>query len=303
MPENVLEVKNGRRTMHSIVRRLVVFAICLYCLPLIMLYAFQRQLIFHARRSGAADVPKGAVQLSLRTDSGDAIAAYYGHALTAGGQTDLNFAHRPTLLFFYGKGSTLAGGRELFQSLRRLDVNVLMPDYPGFGQSSGEASEAGCYAAATACWRYLRTRPDVDQKSLVIAGFSLGSGVAVDLAARETAAGEPVAGLALFAAYTSMADEAHQEYPIYPTALFHRLMKYQFRSEAKLPLVKCPVLIVHSRADRLIPFSMSDRMAAVCGGPVTRLVLLNADHGSYFTQDGAALFPALRHFLSHTLTK
>lgn len=80
-------------------------------------------------------------------------------------------------------------------------------------------------------------------------------------------------------------------------------MKYQFRSEAKLPLVQCPVLIVHSRADQLIPFSMSDRMAAVCGGPVTRLVLLNADHGSYFTQDGAALFPALRHFLSHALTK
>ena len=283
--------------MPRIVRRLLVFAVCLYCLPLVVLYAFQRQLIFHARRSSAADVPTGAVQLSLRSDSGDAIAAYYGHALTAGGQTDLNFAHRPTLLFFYGKGSTLAGGRELFQALRRLDVNVLMPDYPGFGQSGGQESETGCYEAATACWHYLRSRPDVDQNGLVIAGFSLGSGVAVDLAARESQAGEPVAGLALFAAYTSMADEAHQEYPIYPTPLFRWLVKYQFRSEAKMPRVKCPVLIVHSRADRLIPLSMSDRVAAASGGPVTRLVLMSANHGEYFTRDGPTLFPAFRHFL------
>lgn len=303
MPENVLEVKKGRRTMHPIVRRLLVFALCLYALPLVVLYGFQRQLIFHARKSAPTTPPTGAKQISLRTDTGETVAALYGHAMSAESRPDSDYAHRPTLLFFYGKGSTLASSHRLFQSLRRLDINVLMPDYVGFGQSSGEASETGCYASATACWRYLRTRPDVDQKILVIAGFSLGSGVAVDLAARETAAGEPVAGLALFAPYTSMADEAHQEYPVYPTALFRWLMKYQFRSEAKMPSVRCPVLIVHSRADQLIPFSMSDRMAAVCGGPVTRLVLLNADHGSYFTRDGATLFPALGHFLSHALTK
>ena len=290
--------------MFTIVRRLLAFTVCLYALPLMVLYGFQRQLIFHARRSASpAQVPTGARQISLRTDTGDTVAADYGHAMTANGHPDPNFADCPTLLFFYGKGSTLAGEHELFRRLRRLDVNVLMPDYVGFGQSSGEASEAGCYATATACWRYLRTRPDVDQKTLVIAGFSLGTGVAVDLAARETAAGEPVAGLTLFAGYTSMADVAHQEYPIYPAALFRLLIKSQFRSVAKMPKIHCPVLIIHSRADRLIPFSMSDRMAAVCGGPVTRLVLTNADHGTYFTLDGATLFPAIRDFLSHALTK
>ncbi len=283
--------------MPPIVRRLLVFALGLYLLPLVVLYGFQRQLIFHAVRSAAAEIPPGAKQISLRTDTGDTIHAYYGHALTAEGQPDSGYAHRPTLLFFYGKGSTLVGGADLFQSLRRLNVNVLMPDYVGFGSSGGQESEVGCYSTATACWHYLRSRPDVDQNGLVVAGFSLGSGVAVDLAARESQAGEPVAGLALFAAYTSMADEAHSEYPIYPRALFRWLVKYQFRSEAKMPLVKCPVLIVHSRADRLIPLSMSDRVASASGGPVTRLVLTSADHGEYFTRDGPTLFPALRHFL------
>ena len=53
----------------------------------------------------------------------------------------------------------------------------------------------------------------------MIAGYSLGSGVAVHLAAYEEAKKLPVAGLALFAAYTSMAAEAHEQFPIYPTWL------------------------------------------------------------------------------------
>ena len=292
--------------MPKIVRRLLLLALGLYLLPLIVLCGFQRLLVFNAphsrktteeaRLSGVGP-PPGAMQVSLRTGAGDSVAAYYGHALSADGQPDRDFPHRPTLLFFYGKGSSLAGGRELFQSLRRQSINVLMPDYVGFGLSGGSESEANCFATATACYKYLRAQPDINQKTLVIAGFSLGSGVAVDLAAQESQAGESVAGLALFAAYTSMADEAHQEYPLYPVPLLRRLLKYPFNSESKMPQVKCPVLIVHSRADHLIPFSMSDRIAAVSGGPVTRVMLLNADHTEYFTRDGPTLYPALKQFL------
>src|SRR5947199_90961 len=88
-------------------------------------------------------VPGVVQRLRLRTDAGDSVVAYYGHALHADGTPDTEYAHRPTLLFFYGKGSSIAGGRNLFQSFRRLDANVLMPDYVGFGQSGGQESEAG----------------------------------------------------------------------------------------------------------------------------------------------------------------
>ena len=286
-------------------KRLLVFVGGLYLLTLGVLFAFQRQLIFNtahsrqtteeARQSGAA-WPRGARQVRLRTQAGDSVAAVYGRALLADGRIDPVYARRPTLLYFYGKGSSAAGGRELFQSFRRLDANVLMPDYVGFGLSGGQESEANCYATAKACYRYLRVQPDVDQKSLVIAGFSLGSGVAVDLAARESSAHQPVAGLALFAAYTSLADEAHQEYPIYPTPLLRLLLKYPFASEAKMSHVACPVLLVHSRADRLIPFWMSDKLAAACPGPVTRLNIDHADHAYYFLADGKAVYAGLGRF-------
>lgn len=285
----------------AIIRRLLVFALALYALPLIVLYGFQRQLVFNASHAlKGPDLSQGAKLMTLGTANDDRIAAYFGHALQADGRPDPDYARRPTLLFFYGKAGSLNDSQGLFQHFRQLDANVLMPDYVGFGLSSGQASERNCYATATASYNFLRSQRDIDQKRLFIAGYSLGSGVAVDLAARETTAGQPVAGLALFAAYTSMAEEAHQEYPIYPTPLLRRLLKYPFSSQQKMPQVKCPVLIVHSRADRLIPYTMSDRLAAASGGPVTRLPLSNAAHGTYFLSDGPTLYPALRHFLEHT---
>ncbi len=285
-------------------RRLLVFAGGLYLFTLGILFAFQRQLVFAAQESrtpAATDdnLPTGAKKVRFATAAGTVIA-YYGHALRADGRPDTDYRHRPTLLFFYGKGGSFEDSRQWFQSFRRLDANVLMPDYVGFGQSGGQESEANCYATAQACYQYLRRQPDIDQKSLVIAGFSLGSGVAVDLAARELQARQPVAGLALFAAYTSLAEEAHQEYPIYPTPLLRLLLKYPFNSEQKMPGVACPVLLVHSRADRLIPFWMSDRLAAACSGHVTRLNIDHSDHAYYFLTDGKLVYRALGQFLEKT---
>ena len=296
--------RQGRRmVLPRTVRRLLFVLAVLYLAPLVGLAAFQRQLVFNAaysRQWGAVDgaaLTPDARRVSFQTAAGDRVTAYYGRALRADGSPDPDAARRPTLLFFYGKAGSLVNCRVWFESFRRLDVNVLMPDYVGFGQSGGQESEANCFATAEAAYDYLRARPDVDREGIVIAGYSLGSGVAVDLAARETTAHRPVAGLALFAAYTSLADEAHQEYPVYPTFLLRSLLRYPFASESKMPRVTCPVLIVHSRPDRLIPFWMADRLASASGGPVTRLAVAPAGHADYFRIEGQAVFGALGRFI------
>ena len=296
--------RQGRRmVLPRTVRRLLLFGAALYIAPLLGLAAFQRQLVFNAgysRKWGASDtaaLPVGARRISFQTETGDRVTAYYGRALRADGSPDPDAARRPTLLFFYGKAGSVAGCRAWFDSFQRLDVNVLMPDYVGFGQSGGQESEANCFATAEAAYGYLSARPDVDPKTIVIAGYSLGSGVAVDLAARALSAGRPVAGLALFAAYTSLADEAHQEYPVYPAFLLRLLLRSPFASEQKMPRITCPVLIVHSRADRLIPFWMADRLAAASGGPVTRRTITRAGHADYFRVEGQAVFGALGRFI------
>ncbi len=302
MSDTLVEANRGRRNVPKVVRRLLVLAAALYFLPLLVLGVFQRQLVFgaFATHDGAAEVPPDAQRLWLRTKPGDSFEAYYGHALLPDGADDPNYSRRPTLLFFGGKGASLAGERGLFQSLRRLDTNVLMPEYPGFGQSGGQESETNCFAAARTSYQFLRNQPDINQKRLVIAGYSLGSGVAIDLAAREMSSKQPVAGLALFAAYTSMAEMGHQEYPIYPAWVLRSILRYPFDSAAKMPRVTCPVLLVNSRADTLIPYRMSDTLTALCRGPVTRVTVIHAGHAGYFSPAETSVFPALRRFLERT---
>ena len=302
MSETGFAVQRSRRSVPKVVRRLLLTLALLYFLPLVGLGVFQKFLVFNAQasrtRTAAVSIqaPRGAKTVRLRTDAGDSIVAYFGHALNADGSPDTRYARRPTLLFFTGKGSSIAPERGLFQSFRRLGVNVLMPDYVGFGQSGGQESETNCFATARAAYQFLRAQPDLDQKRLVIAGYSLGSGVAVDLAAHELEAKQPVAGLALFAAYTSMADMGHQEYPIYPAWLLRLILRYPFASDAKMPHITCPVLLVHSRADRLIPYAMSDKLTALAKGPVTRITVTRAGHAEYFSPRETTVFPALKRF-------
>jgi pimeloyl-ACP methyl ester carboxylesterase len=302
MSKLTAEPQRSRRNALKVVRRLLLLAVFVYVLPLVILGVFQRLLVFDApaTHSGSAEAPPGAQLIWLRTQHGDRFEAYYGHACLADGAADRNYARRPTLLFFGGKGASLAGERGLFQSFQRLDANVLMPEYVGYGRSQGVESETNCFATAQAACQFVRSQPDINQKRLVIAGYSLGSGVAIDLTAREITAKQPVAGLALFAAYTSMADMAHQEYPIYPRWLLRLILRYPFDSAAKMPKITCPVLLVHSRADKLIPGGMSDTLTALCRGPVTRLTVTHAGHAGYFSVDKAAVYPSLQQFLEKT---
>lgn len=300
-------MRRSRRTISQVVRRLFAVSGALYGASLLILWAFQRPLVFHAGGSRGTEAdgtppPGDAQTVRFRTDAGDRVVAYYGTALTPGGARDLDAARRPTLLFFYGQGGSVAGCRDWAEAFRRQGVNVLMPDYVGFGASGGRESEAACRSTGEAALRYLRGRPGGQSRPIVIAGYSLGSGVAADLAARETEAKRPPAGLVLFAAFTCMADEAHREYPLYPTWLLRRLLHYPFPSERNLKGVRCPVLLVHSRADRLIPLWMSDRLAQASGGPVTRLTIDRADHVDYFTTGGAQVYPALGRFLKKAVT-
>jgi fermentation-respiration switch protein FrsA (DUF1100 family) len=128
-----------------------------------------------------------------------------------------------------------------------LGLNVLSIDYRGFGESDGSPSEAGLYRDASACYNYLTVRMHVPPEKIVIYGFSLGSGVAVDLASRGKVAG----ALIIEASYTSILDVAQRNYPYVPVKL---AMRNRFNSIDKINRVSIPTLFVHSSVDEVIPF-------------------------------------------------
>jgi pimeloyl-ACP methyl ester carboxylesterase len=276
-------------------RKVLIYIFAVYAAVVLFFAVMQTRLIFpgHAtqgRPEAVVEPPPGTELVRLKTKRGDAIFGLFGPALTPSGGPHPDPASRPTILDFYGNGMCLKAAAEGFDDFRRLGVNLMIVEYPGFGMSEGSPSEANCYAAADAAYDYLLTRADVNSKKIVAMGWSLGGAVAIDLAARR-----PVMGLVAYSTFTSLTDAAIHHYPILPSPL---LLIHRFESKRKIARVLCPILLGHGTADRVVPFSMRDRLARVAGGPVTKFTVEGGDHEDFFAANEGEILNKLADFLA-----
>jgi pimeloyl-ACP methyl ester carboxylesterase len=260
---------------------------------LTLLYLFQDRMIFPGAgtqgQMGARVRPRADAELlELRTRTGERLAALYGRAVRGPGDPELAGAQRPTVICFYGNGTCLQTALPEFDRLRRLGLNVLIPEYLGYGMSDGSPSERGCQATADAAYDYLVLNRRVDPTSIISAGWSLGGAVAIDLASRRT-----VGGLIAFSTFTSVAEVAGRLLPFVPVSL---ILRSRFESLRKIATIRCPILIAHGRRDNTIPFQMGERLAAAAGGPVTTVWIAQASHKHLFEVGGARLDEAINTF-------
>ncbi len=182
----------------------------------------------------------------------------------------------------------LADAQSEFHNFRRLGLNVIIPEFVGYGMSGGKPSEAGIYATAEAAYEEVIRRPDVDPQKIIAGGWSLGAAAAIDLASRR-----PVAGLVTLDAFTSMKDEAHHVYPWLPTSL---ILKYRFDNEEKIRRVLCPTLIIHGTHDELVPFAMANRLVAAA--PSASLYpVAGGRHNTVYEDGGEALWNEIARFV------
>ncbi|HUR94386.1 MAG TPA: alpha/beta hydrolase [Gemmatimonadales bacterium] len=194
------------------------------------------------------------------------------------------------LLICHGNAGNLSdlGRPQHYAGLRDLGLNLLAFDYRGYGESTGDPSEAGLYADAEAAYHYLRERLGVPPERIVIFGHSLGSAVAVELATRV-----PAAGLILDGALASVTERAQEVYPYIPVRWIARS---RFASIDKIGRVPGPELFLHARADEVIPFAHGRRLYEAASGR-KRFVPLAGGHGDAFEVDSATYFGAIARFL------
>jgi fermentation-respiration switch protein FrsA (DUF1100 family) len=194
----------------------------------------------------------------------------------------------PVLLYFHGNAGNLTHRAATVATLARLGLRVFIFDYRGYGRSEGRPDEKGLYEDARAAWRVLTLEHGISPGRIVLYGKSLGGAVAVQLATEVRPA-----GLVLQSTFSSVPDLAAFHYPFVPRALVRTRME----SERKLPAVRCPVLIVHSRDDEIVPFAHAERLFAAAPEPRQLLVIEGAGHNDTFAAGGERLLGALAGFI------
>ena len=202
-------------------------------------------------------------------------------------------AHRPlTILLFHGNGENIGDGLAIAPPVRQAGWNLLLLDYRGYGRSEGMPSEQGIYADGATALAALRLRDDVDPERIVLWGRSIGTAVAVHLAA----AG-PVRGVILESPFTSAAEllRASGAWALYALARFGT---YRFDSAGKMAGVRVPVLVIHGTDDEVVPFALGRRLHDLVPGRREFLAIEGGGHNDLLLRHGDALWAGAHRFLA-----
>jgi len=235
----------------TILKWLLIVVSVAYACGLVALFLAQRSFLFPiptATRTTpqAAGFPE-AEEHTLVTADGEKVIIWHVPAKPG----------HPVVLYFHGNGDFLAGFFGRFRDLIADGTGVVALSYRGYAGSSGRPSEHGLLRDAAAAYAFTTARYSADK--IVVWGFSLGTGVAVALAAEQ-----PVGKLILEAPFTSTADVAASLFWLMPVRW---VMRDQFRSDERIARVKVPLLVMHGTNDPAIPIVFGERLFALAHEP------------------------------------
>ena len=162
------------------------------------------------------------------------------------------------LLLCHGNAGNIGHRLEMCRALLETGVNVFLFDYRGYGGSGGRPSEEGTYLDAQAAYQWLRQK-GFAATNIIAFGESLGGGIASELAIRE-----PVGGLILESSFCSTVDLGAELFPWLPVRWMSTI---KYDTCRKLPRLKIPVLVMHSRTDEIIGFHHGQKNFAAANEP------------------------------------
>lgn len=169
----------------------------------------------------------------------------------------------PAVIFAHGNGELIDHWDRPFATLAQAGVAVLLVEYPGYGRSGGSPSEASISAAMVAAYDWLRARPEVDPVRIVAYGRSVGGAAACALSLHR-----PLQGLILESTFTSLR-------AMVPTFVPSVFIADRFDNEAAVRSFGGKLLILHGRADEIIPYSHGQALARAAGAD---LVTMDCGH-------------------------
>ncbi|MFB6259845.1 MAG: alpha/beta hydrolase [Thiohalorhabdaceae bacterium] len=184
-------------------------------------------------------------------------------------------AERGVVAFFHGNAGNIGHRLETLRLLNDLGLATLIIDYRGYGRSEGQPSEAGTYRDADAVWHHLTEERDIDPARIVLFGRSLGAAIAARLAARHTPG-----ALVLESPFTSVPELAAEIYPYLPVRW---LSRYRYATADYAARAGCPLLVIHSSDDDIVPIAHGRAVYQHAAGP-KRFLELTGGHNAGFIE-------------------
>ena len=192
------------------------------------------------------------------------------------------------LLVLHGNGGNICNRLGFCEVWLSLGVNVFIFDYRGYGQSEGRPSEEGTYRDAQAAHKWVCAR-GFDPRNIVVLGKSLGGGVASELAVREA-----IGSLILQSTFMNIPSVGAELFPWLPVKRFHTI---KYDTIRKLPQIRVPLLVMHSRLDQIIAYHHAERNFAAANEPKMFWEIFG-NHTGTLEADTAAYTRGLHSFLA-----
>lgn len=265
-------------------RDAAIFLAVAYGAVLALMWLAQERLQFYPRpASGPAAAPPGwsIEEVRFTTRDGTHLAGYLVRPP----------APRGPLVIYYGGNAEEVTEYAPETASTYGERAVLLVNYRGYGASAGSPGEKALVADALELYDWAAARADVDPARIALHGRSLGSGVAVQVAAARGAR---------CVVLTSPFDSARAiAAGIYFWAPVGLLMRHPFDSAAHAPTLRMPALFLVGDSDTLIPARHSWRLADAWAGPVERVAFPGFGHNDVSAHPGYAA--AIQSFLARCL--
>jgi fermentation-respiration switch protein FrsA (DUF1100 family) len=260
-----------------VLKWLLIVAVAGYIVVVALMYLFQRSLMYFPDTTrtppAAAGLPQ-AQEIQLTAADGTRLIAWF--VAPAPG--------RPLVLYFHGNAGALNLRAERFGKLVAPGNGLLAVSWRGYGGSGGSPSEVGLIADARVAYDDAVARVPADR--IVVFGESLGTAVAVALAAQHK-----VAGVILDAPFTAAADVAASIYRFVPVRW---LMTDQFNSAARIGKVEAPLLVLHGERDTIVPIAFGEKLFALAREPKR---MVRFPDGGHVNLDSHGAMPEILRFL------
>ena len=215
---------------------ILVFVI--YFVTAVSIYFLQRKLLYHPAVDNylnEKNLNHKIQKIYVKSDN-DLIGWYH--------KKNKNFK---TLLFFHGNAGRLDNRIYKLNEISNLDLNYLIVAYRGFSGNAGKPSEFGLYKDANESKKWLNQN-GVRDEDIILYGESLGTAIAIDMGQNFR-----LSGIILESPFTSMTKLAKKYYPFLPINL---LLKDKYENLKKIKNINFPVLVMHGKKDKIVPFSM-----------------------------------------------